>query len=41
MRDGFPCSNSFFEWEWLMRTKDKSGQWVKFAGMTLARRKAQ
>ncbi len=29
------------QWEWLMRTKDKSGQWVEFADMTLARRKAQ
>jgi hypothetical protein len=29
------------QWQWLMQGKDKSGQWVEFADMTLVRRKVQ
>jgi hypothetical protein len=29
------------QWEWLMQTKDKSGQWKDFADLVLDRRKGQ
>jgi len=29
------------QWEWLMQTKDKSGQWTEFADLVLDRRKGK
>jgi hypothetical protein len=35
------CPAKASETWWPMQSKDKSGQWVEFADMTLARRKVQ